>query len=124
MKLCMTTAILFFLELQAVEIVERPNGEYFITGRGCGISNPIKYLKNFPPKEKLEDYECSFVQLERGTRPLKCKIVFRLFTFFVSLFSSICLHFLEQKRGKKSHFGRTMHCLPQRLSTVFEFFFE
>merc|ERR1719510_247538 len=71
MKLCMTTAFLFFLELQAIEIVERPNGEYFITGRGCGISNPIKYLKNFPPKEKLEDYECSFVQLERGTRPLK-----------------------------------------------------
>ena len=68
-------AILFFLETQAAEIVKRPNGDYFITGRGCGISNPIKYLKNFPPKQKLEEYQCSFVQLERGTRPLDCKII-------------------------------------------------
>ena len=76
-------AILFFLETQAAEIVKRPNGDYFITGRGCGISNPIRYLKNFPPKEKLEEYKCSFVQLERGTRPLDCKIMI-LYLYFLN----------------------------------------
>ena len=94
MKLYMTTAILFFLETQSVDIVKRPNGDYFITGRGCGILNPIKYLKNFPPKEKLKDYECSFVQLERGTRPLKCNIVF-LFVCLHFGSDSVCLHFCQ-----------------------------
>ena len=35
---------------------------FFITGRGCGASNPFNFL-NFVP-EKLEDFECSFINLE------------------------------------------------------------
>ena len=49
------------------DIVERPNG-YFITGRGCGVTNPIRYL-NFIP-EKIEEHECSFIELEKSQPPL------------------------------------------------------
>ena len=49
------------------DLVERPNG-YFITGRGCGVTNPLRYL-NFIP-DKIEEYECSFIELEKSSPPL------------------------------------------------------
>ena len=53
-----------FLQIFASsDLVERPNG-YFITGRGCGVTNPLRYL-NFIP-EKIEEYECSFIELEKS----------------------------------------------------------
>ena len=44
------------------DIVETSNG-YFITGRGCGITNQLKYLKYMPDPEDLENHECTFVEL-------------------------------------------------------------
>ena len=43
----------------SVDLAIVPNG-YFITGEGCGISSPIRYLNKVP--EVLEDHKCSFVQ--------------------------------------------------------------
>ena len=42
------------------KIVRTPNNELFITGRGCGIETPIKYLNYFPTT--LNGFECSFIQ--------------------------------------------------------------
>ena len=47
-------------------LVKREEG-YFITGRGCGLSTPMKYLKDIP--EILDDYKCSFI-------PIKTKVGF------------------------------------------------
>ena len=47
-------------------LVKREEG-YFITGRGCGLSTPMKYLKDIP--ENLDDYKCSFI-------PIKTKVGF------------------------------------------------
>ena len=45
------------------ELVKSPSSKgFFITGRGCGASNPFNFL-NFIP-ENLEDFECSFINLE------------------------------------------------------------
>ena len=62
-------SILFLIQTAAVsaDIVKRPNG-YFITGRGCGVTNPIRYL-NFIP-EKIEEHEWSFIELEKSQPPL------------------------------------------------------
>ena len=42
------------------KIVRTPNNELFITGRGCGIETPIKYLNYFP--STLNEFECSLIQ--------------------------------------------------------------
>ena len=39
-------------------LVQRKEGHY-VTGRGCGLTTPMKYLKEIP--EKLEGHECSFI---------------------------------------------------------------
>ena len=44
---------------KSVDLTIVPNG-YFITGEGCGISSPIRYLNEVP--EILEDHKCSFIQ--------------------------------------------------------------
>ena len=44
---------------KSVDLTIVPNG-YFITGEGCGISSPIRYLNEVP--EILEDHQCSFIQ--------------------------------------------------------------
>ena len=37
-------SVLFLIKtVESVDIVQRPNG-YFITGKGCGTTNPIRYL--------------------------------------------------------------------------------
>ena len=61
-------SILFLTQtVVSADIVKRPNG-YFITGRGCGTTNPIRYLKSMP--KDIENYECSFVELQKS-RPLR-----------------------------------------------------
>ena len=44
---------------ESVDLTIVPNG-YFITGEGCGISSPIRYLNEVP--EILGDHKCSFIQ--------------------------------------------------------------
>ena len=61
-------SVLFLAQtVVSADIVKRPNG-YFITGRGCGTTNPIRYL-NAMPKD-IENYECSFIELQKS-RPLR-----------------------------------------------------
>ena len=45
------------------KIVRTPNNDLFITGRGCGIETPIKYLNYFP--STLNEFECSFIQINQ-----------------------------------------------------------
>ena len=44
--------------LHTAKLIKRDEG-YFITGRGCGLSTPMRYLKGIP--QNLEDHECSFI---------------------------------------------------------------
>ena len=62
-------SILFLIQTAVVsaDIVKRPNGD-FITGRGCGVTNPIRYLNSMP--KDIENYECSFIDLQKS-RPLR-----------------------------------------------------
>ena len=39
-------------------LVKRDEG-YYITGRGCGLSTPMKYLKEVP--QNIDDHQCSFI---------------------------------------------------------------
>ena len=50
----------------AAQLVKRDEG-YWITGRGCGLTNPIKYLEDIP--QNLDDHKCSFI-------PSKSKVEF------------------------------------------------
>ena len=54
--------------IESVEIVERTNG-YFITGRGCGVTNPIRYLNHLP--KNIEEYQCSFIEFEKSRPSVK-----------------------------------------------------
>ena len=47
-------------------LVKRDKG-YYITGRGCGLLTPLKYMKEVP--ENLDDNTCSFI-------PFKDKVDF------------------------------------------------
>ena len=60
-------SILFIADSESTDLIKLPNG-YFITGRGCGIITPIRYLKSIP--EKLEDFECSFIELVIFSNPV------------------------------------------------------
>ena len=46
------------LFVNAAELVEN-DGKRYITGKGCGISKPIKFLREIP--ENIEDFECSII---------------------------------------------------------------
>ena len=60
-------SVLFLIQtVESADIVQRQNG-YFITGKGCGTTNPIRYLNSMP--KNIEDYECSFIELQKS-RPL------------------------------------------------------
>ena len=60
-------AIILFLQLQSLlrsqNLIERPSG-YFITGRGCGTTNPIRYLNSIP--KDLQNHQCSFIDLQNS----------------------------------------------------------
>ena len=66
-KMSKLLLVLLFLEydisvaLSSVsKVVKTPNNDLFITGRGCGVETPIKYLNYFPTT--LNGFECSFIQ--------------------------------------------------------------
>ena len=40
------------------KLIKRDEG-YFITGKGCGLSTPLRYLKVIP--QNLDDHKCSFI---------------------------------------------------------------
>ena len=63
-------SILFLIQTAVVsaDIVKRPNG-YFITGRGCGVTNPIRYLNHLP--KNIEEYQCSFIEFENSRPSVK-----------------------------------------------------
>ena len=51
-----------FRQTFTAELVKSSSSRGFvITGRGFGTSNPFKFLNLIP--EKLEDFECSFINL-------------------------------------------------------------
>ena len=70
LKAILLSAIILFLlqTIESAEIVERPHG-YFITGRGCGTTNPIRYLNSVP--KNIEEYQCSFIEFEKSRPSLK-----------------------------------------------------
>ena len=45
---------------KAGKIVQLENGNHVITGRGCGISTPLKYLLEIPADP--ENHECVIIQ--------------------------------------------------------------
>lgn len=51
----------FFLQpnLAMGELKKMDNGNHVITGRGCGILTPIKYLDEIP--EDLDKHHCSII---------------------------------------------------------------
>ena len=67
-------SFMIYEEIFAGELVKPPNGdpkEYFITGRGCGGSSPIRYLNYIP--DDLSNHECTFISLNNNSSPiLKC----------------------------------------------------
>ena len=54
---------LFIALAENSELIERDNG-YFITGRGCGVDTPLKYLNYIP--EVLVDFPCTFINMENS----------------------------------------------------------
>ena len=46
------------VHLITAKLIKRDEG-YFITGRGCGLSTPMRYLKIIP--QNLDDHKCSFI---------------------------------------------------------------
>ena len=66
---------LFFNKiLTTADLVKTSDNGYFITGRGCGITNQLKYLKYMPDPEDLENHECTFVEIVDNNAPLEGKI--------------------------------------------------
>ena len=55
--------VLFIAFVETSELIERENG-YFITGKGCGVDTPLKYLNYVP--EKLVDFPCTFINMENS----------------------------------------------------------
>ena len=49
-----------FTFLVISETLKQRDGFWYITGRGCGITTPIKYLSEIP--EDIENYGCSIIR--------------------------------------------------------------
>ena len=63
LTLCLTILLYLRIFSNCAELVKNPHSDgFFITGRGCGASNPFKSLNYIP--DSLEDYECSFINLQ------------------------------------------------------------
>ena len=58
----------FTLLVMSGQLINTPDGlGQFITGRGCGVTTPIKYLNYIP--ENLDKFECSFVHAQENLNP-------------------------------------------------------
>ena len=49
-----------FAEINAEGTLKQRNGYHYITGKGCGISTPIKYLEEIP--ENIEGMSCTIIR--------------------------------------------------------------
>ena len=68
---------LFFNKiLTTADLVKTSDNGYFITGRGCGVTNKLKYLKYWPDPKDWENHGCTFIELTDQKAPLKGKIAF------------------------------------------------
>ena len=58
----------FASKAKSGQLVDNPEGPgQFITGRGCGVTTPIKHLNYIP--ENLDDFQCSFVNVQETSYP-------------------------------------------------------
>ena len=76
----------------SVELVTTPDGKgQFVTGRGCGVNTPIKYL-NYMPKN-IDDFECSYIISESYSEPLhedvKSKLIYQCIVWKIKIFLSL-----------------------------------
>ena len=66
--------LLFSSIIMCAEVIQSPDkNNQFITGRGCGISNTIKYLNYLP--ENVEDFACTFIQTKNSVPIVDIKTV-------------------------------------------------
>ena len=49
-----------FAVVDAEGTLKQRNGYHYITGKGCGISTPIKYLEEIP--ENIEGMSCTIIR--------------------------------------------------------------
>ena len=49
-----------FAAINAEGTLKQRNGYHYITGKGCGISTPIKYLEEIP--ENIEGMSCTIIR--------------------------------------------------------------
>ena len=61
------TFTLFPLLVSSGQLKTLGNGNIIITGKGCGIDTPLKYLPIIP--ENPEEYECVIIQKNGGKVP-------------------------------------------------------
>ena len=61
------TIIHFPLLVSSGQLKTLGNGNVIITGKGCGISTPLKYLPIIP--ENPEEYDCVIIQKNGGKIP-------------------------------------------------------
>ena len=52
-----------FASINAGGTLKQRDGYHYITGKGCGISTPIKYLEEIP--ENIEGMSCTIIQPNR-----------------------------------------------------------
>ena len=69
----------------ATTLIKRDEG-YYITGKGCGLTKPMKYLQEIP--QNLDDHQCSFIPPKDkvsffcdGCESGECKIYKYIFLF-------------------------------------------
>ena len=60
MAKCVILLVLYIAIALAGKLTKSPNGNYVITGKGCGISTPLKYMALIP--ENPEAHECVIIQ--------------------------------------------------------------
>ena len=65
----MATLVIFFACLflpffkSQAELVKRNDDRYYITGKGCGLTNTIHHLQELP--KNIENNECSVISLKK-----------------------------------------------------------
>ena len=58
-QLVLIFVLVFYHSLSATELKQLENGNYFVTGKGCGILNTIQYLDKMP--QNLAQNQCSVI---------------------------------------------------------------
>ena len=55
-----------FASINAGGTLKQRDGYHYITGKGCGISTPIKYLEEIP--ENIEGMSCTIIRPKKLTK--------------------------------------------------------